>query len=145
MTVHLLKLCVGISHIDQLVESQQRRVIQSSARGEGAILRHITRNVPRRAEELTRGGSIYWIIRGHISVRQAITGVETAVTAEGKAACALVLEANLVRVILRRHRAFQGWRYLELGDVPPDSLEELDGIDALPEGLAEELRGLGLI
>ncbi len=113
--------------------------------GEGGVLRHITRNVPRRAVELTLGGSMYWVIRGYIRVRQAITAVESTVNAEGRAACALILEPNLVRVVSRRHRAFQGWRYLEVGDVPPDAGELSSGIDDLPDGMAEELRDLGLL
>ena len=39
-------------------------------------------------------------------------------------------------------RAFQGWRYLEPKDAPPD-LRELGDNDAVPAELARQLRELG--
>lgn len=145
MTVHLVKLCVGVDHVDELAEFQRRRLEQARDRGDPAILRHVTRSTPRRAGDLVAGGSLYWVIRGHIRVRQPVTAVEPTVNAKGQAACALILAPQLVRVVPRPHRAFQGWRYLEPQEAPPDADEDPSGVDDLPEGLAEELRELGLI
>ena len=145
MTVHLVKLCVGIDNVDELAGWQAQRLAQARARGEAPVLRHVTRSTPRRADELADGGSMFWVIRGHVRVRQMVTAVEPTVNAKGLAACSLILAPKLVRVVPRPHRAFQGWRYLETGDAPPDAREDTTGIDDLPDGMAEELRELGLI
>jgi hypothetical protein len=42
-------------------------------------------------------------------------------------------------------RAFQGWRYFEESDVPPDLKSAAAGIAAMPEPLRRELRELGLL
>ena len=55
-----------------------------------------------------------------------------------------MLGRRLVRVRQTAHRPFQGWRYLEAGDAPPD-LVKGEGGDELPEKLAAELRALGLL
>ncbi len=145
MPLHLLKLSVGVEDIDRLAALQQRRMAESRDRGDGAVLRHITRNVPRRADELLAGGSMYWVIRGHIRVRQALIGFEPTVNAKGLPACALILDPTLVRVAPRLHRAFQGWRYLEDRNAPADAGGRDSGIGELPERMAEELRELGLL
>ena len=145
MPLHLVKMCVGVRHLDELASFQQRRLADARARGEKPILRHITRNVPRRADELLAGGSLYWVFTGHLRVRQALIGIEPAVKADGQPACALVLDPVLVRVAARPQRAFQGWRYLDGRDEPVDAGAGDAGIDDLPEGMARELRELGLL
>ncbi len=46
---------------------------------------------------------------------------------------------------MRRSRsAFQGWRYFEPADVPPD-VGTLKGAAGLPEALQQELATLGLL
>ena len=62
MTLHLLKLCVGVDSIADLEDYQARR------RGK---LAHVTRMVPRRIEELLDGGSLYWVIKGRVAARQS--------------------------------------------------------------------------
>ena len=69
MPLHLLKLAVGIDDIDHL-----RRIRQARAAERGGSWVY-TRNHPRRAEEVLAGGSIYWVIRGQIRVRQRVTGL----------------------------------------------------------------------
>jgi len=49
-----------------------------------------------------------------------------------------------VPVVARPRRAFQGWRYLEDKDVPPD-LAKTKGAKDLPEKLQRELSALGLL
>ncbi|MGB2241628.1 MAG: DUF1489 family protein, partial [Candidatus Puniceispirillaceae bacterium] len=51
MTVHLKKLSVGSQSLDSLRAGQALRLAQ------GGRLVHVTRNRPRRAEELLDGGS----------------------------------------------------------------------------------------
>jgi hypothetical protein len=48
------------------------------ARRRGALLRHahVTRMAPKRAVDILEGGSLYWVIKGQISARQAMVGVE---------------------------------------------------------------------
>ncbi|MEC7676736.1 MAG: DUF1489 family protein, partial [Pseudomonadota bacterium] len=66
MTVHLLKLCVGVETLSQLATYQEGR------RARGVALTHTTRNRPRRADEVLAGGSLYWVIKGVIRARQPI-------------------------------------------------------------------------
>ena len=145
MTVHLIKLCVGVDDIGHLARLQAGRLAEARCRGEAAELKHVTRNTPKQASKILDGGSIYWVIRGFIRVRQAVTALGPAEKADGRPACALVLDPKLVRTELRGFRAFQGWRYLAPEDAPPDAglFEEADG--DVPAEMAAELKGLGLL
>jgi hypothetical protein len=51
MTIHLIKLCVGVSNVQELADWQDRRLRQTRR------VYHLTRMVPKRAAELTAGGS----------------------------------------------------------------------------------------
>ena len=66
--LHLLKMAVGIGDIDEL---RRFRAARLKERGTSWVY---TRNRPRRTEEVLVGGSIYWVIRGQIRVRQLVTG-----------------------------------------------------------------------
>ena len=77
MPVHLLKLAVVIESIDHLIERQKQRMRERTAAGDANTLRILTRNTPRRADELTaEGGSIFWVIKNRVLVRQQVTRVE---------------------------------------------------------------------
>ena len=56
----------------------------------------------------------------------------------------LVYDSKLVPVQRRAHRAFQGWRYLDPKDAPPD-LTSAGFAEEGDEELALELSRLGLI
>ncbi len=134
MTVHLLKLSVGSESVESLQDWQEQRLAR-----EGRLY-HMTRQQPRRGEELLDGGSIYWVIKGLILCRQRLIGFDEGVNEAGHAMTLLLLDPELVSVEPRPHRAFQGWRYLRAGDAPRD----LSGTAAgLPPALAAELRALG--
>ena len=77
---------------------------------------HRTRMVPKRADELLDGGSLYWVIRGEVMCRQRLIDIRPFVDKEGVGRCHLVLEPKLTLVEPRPRRAFQGWRYLEAKD-----------------------------
>ena len=146
MTVHLLKLCVGIEDVDHLVRVQQTRMATASANSQTGVIRHITRNTPRRANQLLDGGSMYWVIRRVITVRQPIIGIESLEKEDGRPACVISLENKHIRTIPRRHRAFQGWRYLSNDDIPGDLNDNQLSVDTeLPLEMSLELRELGLL
>lgn len=145
MTLHLIKLCVGIDDVDHLARVQARRLADAKKRGEPAVLRHFTRMTPRRRDELLDGGSLYWVIKGVVRVRQRLVGIEDGVNARGQPCCVLLYDPRHVRTQPRAHRPFQGWRYLKPDDAPPDLGRKGMGEDELPAEMAAELRGLGLI
>jgi hypothetical protein len=145
MTVNLIKLCVGIEDVEHLAQVQKMRLEQKRRAGLPAELIHVTRSFPRRADEVLDGGSMYWVIRGAIRVRQRITELRETVNDAGKPACGIVLDPAHILTEKRSFRAFQGWRYFSADDAPRD-IDDLDGDAAsLPEEMADELKELGLI
>ena len=114
MTIHMVKLCVGADDIDDLV-AWQTRLMQTLPKPV-----HRTRMTPKRAEELLDGGSIYWVIRRAIRVRQRIVDVRPVNDDDGRAMCELVFDPELVRTRAQPKRPFQGWRYLKPSDAPAD-------------------------
>ncbi len=145
MALHLLKMCVGIDSIDHLRQVQAARLARLRDAGEAARLCHWTRNMPRRAGEVTDGGSIYWIVKGYIRVRQRILAIERVQDRPAPKNCALVLDSRLVATVPRRARPIQGWRYLAPADAPRDGRHVPADIDGMPDAMAEELRELGLL
>src|SRR4051812_32866111 len=112
MALHMIKLCVGAANVEDLLEWQRSREPNGPW-----IMR--TRQTPKRAGELTDGGSLYRAFKGGILCRQAILAVDT--VGQGvPARCEVTLDATPVRVAPTPRRAFQGWRYLEPKDAPPD-------------------------
>ena len=138
MTVHLLKLCVGVASIDDLARLQAGRLRR------GEELAHITRMLPRRAEDLIAGGSIYWVIAGQIQLRQRIVDIRPFTDREGTRRCRLVFDSELVAVRPVARRAFQGWRYLEPDDAPAD-LPKGGECKDLPDEMRDALIELGLL
>ena len=136
MTVHLKKLSVGSASVDSL------RTLQAQRLANVGRLIHITRNRPRRVEELLNGGSIYWIIKGVMSARQEIIDFVEAERADGSPACGIVLSPEIVTVVPTRMRIFQGWRYLEVADAPIDIATDID--EDMPSEFVAELRELGI-
>ena len=120
MALHMIKLCVGVDNVEDLAEWQDKRVKELVKKGKPPNPFHDTRMTPKRAEEMLAGGSLYWVIKNHIIVRQMLVGFEQVKDKEGKAMCRVHLDAQLVRTKSRKKRPFQGWRYLEPGDAPAD-------------------------
>ena len=137
--LHLLKMAVGVSDIEELRRIRKQRVKE---RGGNWVY---TRNHPRRADEVLAGGSIYWVIRGQIRVRQRITGFRSERDDNGRAYCLIVVDPELVPTLLRPWRPFQGWRYLTPADAPPDASLAPGAIASMPERMLAELRALGLL
>ena len=145
MALHLIKLCVGCDSVRDLQDWIKQKLKDKRRRGEKAEHIHRTRMVPKRAEELIDGGSLYWVIRGEITCRQRIKDVRPFVDKDGIGRCGIVLEPKPILVEPRPFRAFQGWRYLDGKDAPPDLGKRDKGAAALPETLRRELRELGLM
>ena len=146
MTLNLIKLCVGVEKIDELADWQAGWRKKGGMDGKGRVW-HTTRMTPRRRDELMDGGSLFWVIKGHTLVRQRLDDVEPFTDDEGVSRCHLVLHKDLVLVEPRRHRAFQGWRYLKSEEAPPDigKFGARMRKGEMPPHLRAELRELGLL
>lgn len=145
MALHLIKLCVGCDSVEALRRSARRRAARAAAEGWGRESWHLTRMTPRRRAELMDGGSLYWVIRGEVRARQRLIGLAAVRDSEGRAMCRLRLDPEVVRVVPRGHRAFQGWRYLAAADAPADLAAGPAGAGDMPAAMAAELRALGLL
>lgn len=143
MSLHLIKLSVGIDNINHLETVQTARRRQARKNGLGDKLWHQTRHMPRRSAELLDGGSIYWVIKGAIRVRQQLHKFEALNGKDQVRRCRIILDPKLIPTEQWPRRPFQGWRYLEQDDAPADLLKGSGG-DAMPEELIAELRALGL-
>ncbi len=69
MTVHLVKLCVGAASIEDLArwQAMPRNLVMHGRR---KVAYHTTFQKPTRQADLLDGGSLYWVIKGTILVRQ---------------------------------------------------------------------------
>lgn len=145
MPHHLIKLCVGVDAVDDLERSWQRRLAQQRRCGLPQQLVHKTRRAPRRSADVLAGGSLYWVIKGVISVRQRILDLQPDVDDDGRACCAIHLDTVLVRTEAFPHRPFQGWRYLDPSKAPPDRAAGSGDQPPMPPAMVAELRSLGLL
>jgi hypothetical protein len=144
VTLHLIKLCVGVDTLEELARWQKGRLADLKKRRKPLELVHVTRQTPKRAAELLDGGSLYWVIKGQIAARQKLIDIRDVRSKDGLPRCGLVYEPKLVATLRRAHRPFQGWRYLSARDAPPDARGSRGGKD-LPEKLRVELAELGLL
>jgi hypothetical protein len=135
--LHLVKLAVGCADPAALAARQAARAALDPP------LRVATRTWPRRAEEIVAGGSLYWVIGGAIRCRQRILGITEGQWDEATPCAEIAVDPTLVPVVPRPMRPFQGWRYLDPAEAPPDAAE--DTAAGLPPRLAAELRALGLV
>lgn len=145
MSLHLIKLCVGVDDVQHLARLQAGRLAEAKRSGNAVELRHVTRNTPRRAKEILDGGSLYWVIKGFIRVRQPIIDFSAVERDDGRPACAIMLDPGLIRTEIRSFRAFQGWRYFDPQDAPRDVPQDTAAGDDVPQEMAVELKGLGLL
>lgn len=141
MALHLIKLSVGTASVEDLA------AWHASARAQGpdGLPRHVTRMWPRRADELLDGGSIYWVIQGLVQCRQRIQRFDEVMGSDDIRRCAIVLDAPLIRTTTARKRPFQGWRYLQPAEAPPDLPPTRQSEDSLPPELSTALADIGVI
>jgi hypothetical protein len=143
MTIHLIKLSVGPDSLSDLESWQQQRLKQLKRSGQKPELIHITRHMPKRAVEVLDEGSIYWVIKGMLCARQKLLELRP-LTRDGVPYCGLVYDPEMIRVAMRPHRAFQGWRYFDSKDAPADIVKGQTD-DDMPEKMRRELAALGLL
>jgi hypothetical protein len=145
MALHLIKLAVGAESIKDMQDWVRERMRQAKAQGLPLRHIHITRMTPKRVEELLDGGSLYWVIKGQIAVREKLIAIEPFRDKAGIGRCRIVMEPKVITLTPRPMRAFQGWRYLSAKDAPPDLSKSGKGLAAMPEPMRRELRELGLL
>ena len=145
MTVHLVKLCVGCDTVQELKDWQIERLKELKRARKPAELFHRTLQTPKRRDEVLDGGSLYWVIRGFVLVRQRILDLRPAHKEDGTPCCAIVYDEELIATRPQARRAFQGWRYLSPADAPAD-LRVVTGEDGdMPRAMRADLRELRLI
>jgi hypothetical protein len=141
MTIHIVKLCVGADSVEDLAEWQigQIKAAKKAKQRPNPVCG--TRMWPKRVDDVLAGGSLYWVIKGVVTVRQRIIAIDDVTDNHGQR-CGLYLDAHLQRTVPQPRRAFQGWRYLESKDAPADLSAAQGGAD-LPEHLRRQLVELG--
>ncbi|MBZ0128223.1 MAG: DUF1489 domain-containing protein [Rhodobacteraceae bacterium] len=142
--VNLIKLCVGADAVEDLATWQARRRAEAEARGEAFRPVHVTRMWPRRAAEVLDGGSLYWVFKGQVLARQQIVALEPREGADGITRCAIVMQDAIIRTQAVPRRPFQGWRYLNAADAPPDLALNRAEDDDLPLEMRLALADIGL-
>lgn len=145
MTLNLVKLCVGAASVEDLAAWQSSHRASKTVSGELCFF-HTTFQTPKRQLELLDGGSLYWVIKGVIMVRQRLVGFDVGHKDDGSPCCVLQLDPVLVRVRPVPRRPFQGWRYLKSDEVPPDlKAGAHDQVASMPAKMRKTLAELGLI
>ena len=139
--IHIVKLSVGSETVESLTEWQKTH----RARGSAGLPRHVTPMWPKREEELLKGGSLFWVIKGFLQCRQRILRLDEVIGKDGIRRCAIVLDPEIIRTTNVRKRPFQGWRYLAIEDAPIDLPKRAFDDDPIPPSLAGALADIGVV
>lgn len=143
MTLHLIKLCVGIDTVEDLEAYRTQRSKEQSARGVPVQSVHVTRMFPKQSEKLLDGGSLYWVIKRVVQCRQRIVSLDEIVGEDGIRRCAIVMDPEIIRTAPAARRPFQGWRYLKADEAPMDISDPAAGGENLPPDLRRKLIEIG--
>jgi len=137
---HLKKLAVGIDSVENL-KIRQKIIFDEYNR-----IIHLTRNTPKKKDDLIAKGSMYWVIKRRVLVRQKIVNINLVIRNDGRKGCEIELDRELIKVIPTPMRPFQGWRYYNSEEVPSDLSLNInnDNGEALTDELNAELIKLGL-
>ena len=80
-----------------------------------------------------------------VQVRQRIVGFDEGHKADGSRCCLILLDPGLIAVRPLSRRAFQGWRYFDAADAPPDLKRGNKALAELPPKMRRDLADLGLL
>lgn len=143
MSIHLIKLVVGLSTVEEFEQNQPRYLVDYNDKKANVVT---TRHRPKQAEELLHDGSLYRVMKNTILFRQKIIGFEEAEFIDKGRMCLIMCDPQIIRTLPTPRRPFQGWRYLKGDDAPSD----LDGFSADAEEsgdieLAQMLKTAGII
>ena len=141
--MHLVKLCVGVSSIEQLERWRTEECARRRAVGEPEVIVQVTRIFPTRQTKIESGGSLYWVINGSIQCRSEIISLERVQGEDGIKRCAIIMAPEVIRTAPSPKRPFQGWRYLKPEDAPRDLSGPGEGGEDLPDDLRAKLMELG--
>ncbi len=146
MHINLIRPCVGVDSPETLHEIQQTSRLLYKEDGTPYTY-FTTRNSPKRRDELINGGSIYWITKGAIRMRQRIIDIETLEDENNKKYCLISLDPEIMLTVPEARRAMQGWRYLPPEQSPADlhPLGEDSNETAPSPDMAQKLAEAGLL
>ncbi|MXV43864.1 DUF1489 family protein [Saccharibacter sp. 17.LH.SD] len=139
--LHMIKLAVGCTTPDALRDELKVERIN----GHGYVR---TRTMPKRADDILKGGSIYRVMNGLILCRQPIIGFDEYTRDDNHKGTLILVSDEVIDVQPRPMRAFQGWRYFNPEDAPPDLSDnhsQQTGATLLPPALRARLAELALI
>ena len=89
--IHMIKLCVGVSSLEELESYRNERAHWWGADYGEDVHVHRTRMMPKRAEEMEGKASIYWVISGIVVARQPILRLAPYTDDEGKNYCDIIM------------------------------------------------------
>ena len=107
--IHMVKLCVGVSSVEELESYRDQRAHWWGADYGEDVHVHRTRMMPKRADEVLNGGSLYWVIKGQIAARQVLKELRP-VKWKGEPHCGLVYDKALIPVSPRPRRPLRASR-----------------------------------
>ena len=144
MSVHIIKLVVGVSDLDEFLEVQKASIVDFEGAPANAVQ---TRYKPKRDQEVLAGGSLYRVIKNKIVCRQRVIGFDTYESADKGTQTLIMVDPEVIQTYSTPRRPFQGWRYLEASAAPKDRGIYLgdNKRDEIPEDLEESLRDAGLL
>lgn len=138
--LHIIKLAVGCDSLGTLAARMNQQRL-----GDRWVVH--TRTMPKRADDVLAGGSLFRVVDGLVLCRQPIVGLEPSTRPDGTQGTLIVVSKDIIPVQPRPLRPFQGWRYLKPEDAPADidARGAADGVGAMPPEMRRELAELGLL
>ena len=143
MTIHIIKLVVGIETLDDFAKWQETDFIDFYGQKANTVY---TRYKPKRADEIVeQDGSIYRVIKNRIVCRQKILGFDMFEHPVKGQMCLIATEPTIHTTIAKPKRPFQGWRYLKAEDAPKDKGVYIPPGERPPPELEKALSESGLL
>lgn len=143
----MLKTAVGVQDFQHLMTLQDRYMMTfDEESGQKAVIA-TTRYMPKRRDEILKGGSLFWIFKRKIQCRQEILDLQLLEDEQTKTRCYIFLNPQIIQTMAQPKKPIQGWRYLEDAAAPKDRgpIRIGEAGDEMPAHMVEELHTLGLL